>query len=514
MIKPTSLNAALNPKSVLPRKTIAVYICQFDKEIEGLDNQAKRFQFTNDRTYYYSTNTAGNPYISDYHKNLVVDFFYDYYGSNTTTGINKVGAVLSNLNKKWEGSCHGMSIAFLFDAMGKVDFNRYIGAYSMRTIPYPKNSNLVASSLNFYQVACNYHVDFCNKYQKSSGNMATGLSAMASDFDKYGAILLSYFWPGQDDEGNPTTSGHTVVVLDMESNGNMSYSVSYYDSRYQSIRSSTASINDGYIAFDALSNITTIQYYSQLEYHAMDGLDLDGAYNNMNHGDTMNSMELPDALPTAQFADSHAGKTYIIAPATDFTIVNANGETLHFSEGVLSGNMDYDDLYFIPYGDGSPAEVSFVVDDSESFNLDLFNDNTENIRIYVSCEEYSTSVIGSGFTNLHFQTDDIAVMGSDIEITAIVRSNSGNDEYTRFYGTGDTLINIEQTDSQIIASGFYGDSVQLYDRTLAPSNMIHGVIDAQEIIIDYEEDPIIPPVDQMYSDEADAVVYYVSDFYS
>lgn len=436
----------LYPRENMLRKTLALYLARFRRNMEGLNFNRDIFWFLNDYPYMLSggtLNSAGKwvnakKYIGDEDWNAL----WTLAGTESNTALTR--NKLTSDRDTWEGSCYGFALATALDNYGKINIagNCANNRATMHDIPNPKTTSnpahkLVWDSHNSCYVSRTESI--INMYLLSwyipslqtwavYADTNTNLHRLY-DGQKYGGIGLFLF---EFYDRNDNLAGHAVNVYGRPIATSYGYKIMVYDNRYVS-KNCWIEIHTGSTKWTGTVVTTTsngsvnreeiIACKYQNSFRVFDTkLDFDGIGNSVSasNANASISAELSNIHTNTVFVDgvetSLEGKTVIrVASFDGFQIENADGQSILFTTDGISGSMHVYGYDFMPKGEGTPCEYAFLVDDSASFSCSGIGESAEIYSFDVVGGEASGSIMTESVAENGWQNVSI---GMDGDVTA------------------------------------------------------------------------------------------------
>lgn len=411
ILNPAADTSPLNPNVYATRKVIALFLRNFDKEAVGIDD-TKIFSFYNENIYFYGNYKQDNIFrISDSYYNLLCQNVKNYYGINSSTAKSLLNSFEHYRKSVWGGSCLGISITTLFDALGKLDFNMNTeNKLHMSDLSDPVECADVRDGINYYQMASFVLQYFRLDYSGTPQRMKIGLANLASEVNRNGATVVEYRWHKENDNGEETVFGHAIIIKNMDDIGDGWYSLRIYDPNCGDTYD-TIYVNENGVEFRN-HTLSSFSYYPKQAINELDFIDLDGTYNTAINIET-NSIESQDLTYNEVGEDYLAQKALIIVPAVDFTLTNAEGEYLHYSAEIIEGTMDVYHCKPIANGPHIAADLMLVVDESESFTYTPTN--TEGQSFFVTSDSLYASITGTNMEAIYVDENKIDVYEKGIK---------------------------------------------------------------------------------------------------
>ena len=434
----SSSNKRLYPKAGVYRKELALWICRFGTNVEGIRAGIDTFSFSNQPQYFASA-TAVNPDTNETPKKYLISTAN--YTKLLSQANKSEAALIASFVKstEWLGACYGLSMSLMLDKYGVIDLN---GNYknSCKTIysmPQPsdvRNSHHKAvynkeKTIRFTQLedTINYYLltqfvkskvnisecggEFDNKVN-ASGTPAKGL---VDSLKKGGIVMVNY--SVESAMGNSTWA-HSVLLYGKPTLNNGYYDIKCWDSM-DSNTPARLRVKSDYKSCYFVTGTGTIGpshvvYYSS--YYGLLPFDIDG----VNNGRAASPSKQEST--TWIYADTNA----------DCTITNADGEVLRSEYGIASGDMEILDTKMIVLGEGMPARMAWKVRASESFH---FETESDECGFYAEIDEELYAVTGTGISTVDFSKNKVNVAGTNIDYRVISTANMEDNHYICYYGS-------------------------------------------------------------------------------
>lgn len=277
--------------------------------------------------------------------------------------------------KTWNGSCNGMVSVMGLSSINKLNLSAWdSNAQNCYTLAWPQNSKEpfgVKDLINYYQV-----LQFLDDYPEH-GNMFTKKQTvgeiidLAKQFQESKIPLpIAIEFKGVDGK----RIGHEILAYGFLEAENV-YILNCYDPSVPYL-SANLIVNK--------ADYNDVQYYagwknggygwfeiSKIEYTSLKDLD------NYNIDDfAENSVKSPNSTKASMFMSrsKDLAKIYV-GINNDFTLTNAEGETLQFQDGNFDGTMQVYDFTF--EGEGTTAQYVLNVKPSESFKFQMETGETD-----------------------------------------------------------------------------------------------------------------------------------------
>lgn len=254
-------NNMVYPKSYLSRAKKALFICRYDKNTVGFFDGKKKFSFIN---------TEAPCSLPLSLKNRLFQCVRDHFEEEEASEII---ASMRPFLLETEPKCFGMASNMLFDAIGRIDFNKNVGNFAtMSSVNSFISNNSVLHGINFYSVG-----EFAAKKDRVFANNSIGYNNLYENVRKYGPTLFSFYYYVTPME----YTGHTVIIISMTKLSDGSYLVNYYDPNQLNLESDyIEQLGSGYSFYQ--SRLYSAYYYSSSSIQTLSYLDSDGAYNNIS----------------------------------------------------------------------------------------------------------------------------------------------------------------------------------------------------------------------------------------
>ena len=375
-----SVTDNIYPNATIARKTMAVFLSRYRRNVEGIVFSRDAFSFNNSSGSFVRNSSTTY---------LISEKDWSHLEDIASSGDKE--NLENHKNVHWAGSCFGMSVAVVLDYIGKIDLNgNYCNSVdSMYNIPKPNNLN---SSLHFYTTD---HLDSTkriseveskiNLYQNSwyisslrdwvlYVDRDSGLRSMVADLEHGGIGVFCYTF-----NRGSTSGGHAVVAYGKPVETSYGYKISLYDNRTINtprwLQITTAA--SGWTAEVVYGNTSeeVLRCKFQTNFDAYDVLDIDGDGNST-------PTDVESQLDIGEYT------TLAICATGNFMITNAQGETLTSTPCDFIGNMNIYGQDFIPYGENAPCVYLLLVEPSESFTCTAL-DNSQVLSFYLMNEDVS-----------------------------------------------------------------------------------------------------------------------------
>lgn len=434
----------------LNRTETAVGIHRYSVNFEGLRKGEDIFSFANSSANFKYLNEYA---ISREHYNLLISSL------STNDDITRVNKAL--VEKSNKGSCFGMSFCVALDKLGKIDFNGNFcrDTKTMYGVPTPislSSANIwktkrgsssltvsaVESAINYYQLTSYSYTtlnhDFEDFYYITRDGYCFALADMYEGQKTGGLGILSYHVKDSD-------LYHVITVYGKPSISGNNYTFRAYDNRFP-ITDTQVIISNNYnnseITNGAKREIADEAIYFN-SFDNFDVFDIDGEKNNSITANSTNAVA--EEKRTPDLLEQGYAVLYIDTYG-DYSITNAEGETLSKMDGVYSGTMDARLAKMIPLG--THAIYIFVTRDSDEF---LFKTAQPSELLGVISNTIDQAVLGQ-IDYVSMQSDNMEVCGKEIQYVTNMPETEGNDLCTlRFFRDDLAEIILHFEDDQIIS---------------------------------------------------------------
>lgn len=435
----SSSNKRLYPKAGVYRKELALWICRFDTNVEGIRLSKDTYSFINQSSYFASPNAVDNSTGKAPGKYLISSSNYNKLLSLANSSEKSaIAEYVSGVS--WGGACYGMSMSMMLDKYGVIDINgNYTNScntiYSMPkpsavsdshhktvwnrtgqikftaledTINYYHLSQFVKSKINIS--------DTGGRFDNKTSTSGTPAKGLVDSLQKGGIVMVNYTVHNAFAD---TNSAHSVLLYGKPVLNSGYYDIKCWDPNVGNSTAATLRVKQNYEnCYFVLptGNVfpNNVLYYSS--YYGLLSFDIDGA----NNGRAKSAVKNEDT--TWIYVDANA----------DCTITNADGETIRSEYGVVSGNMEILDTRMIVLGDELPARMAWKVKASEEF---IFNTESECSGFYAEIDDELYGVSGTGITNMTISKNRVQINGNTINYKVISTASMEEDHYIRYYGS-------------------------------------------------------------------------------
>ena len=373
-----SSTGALAPKTVVTRAVGAEFMKKFGIYVEGIVRGRDNFSFDSmDRLYHQ---TSGTRYISsaDY-SNL--KFYINTYSDEAATDLTAV----RELKNQCFDPEFGMAVCVILDKLGKVDINGNFGdttADTMYELTNQQNDQDLTSAINFYDLT-----------QAISGVLKNEMTIpvvfttkVFSQLNNLGVALFKYKYVI-----NSNTYECVAVAYNLIQNTDGSYIADLYlpciNDLYDTKLHISASIDNMEVHFDDIGydTVTAVTLFNAQSttnvsdaFAVFDKYDIDSYYNNMANTANASNMSIEEesiiqSMPVSKF---------VVDLNCNFTITNAEGESISYNAGELTGDMEIISSKVIAADTPDNAKMIFTTYESESFSISGADINCELIQLY------------------------------------------------------------------------------------------------------------------------------------
>ena len=349
IIFPSGSSKRLYPLSNVYRKELALWINSYSVKVDGIRFGQDNFSYYNN-SENFDLDSSGRIRLSQAH--------YNWLSSRMST--NEMISVDGELDSPFHGVCFGMSLAAILDKRGIIDFNKNLttNCPNMYDMPAPSvrsskhifapdrynSSYTFAASENiiaFYS-ASRFAARVFN-YKSSLplyGGRAFTYEDLINDLRTNGCVLFefSFYYHGED-------KGHAVVLYGMPVLKSGYYQVRFYDPNKGSeqLMKISANYSSCSLTFGD-SNVTPYEYtYCPDFFSIISKFDIDGDYNNSYSSLTSTYANYDVAAEVQSSVSSQAANDEVwinLQKRGNSIITNADGETLIYERGKVSGTME------------------------------------------------------------------------------------------------------------------------------------------------------------------------------
>ncbi|MCI8589191.1 MAG: S-layer homology domain-containing protein [Clostridiales bacterium] len=422
----TTANGTFEPKEQVTRAECARIVVRFGLMAEGILMKKDAYSFINSSDNFVNSVRIGQYYITTPDFDALKQKVITLYGkeSKQFERMEELQALT------WNGSCYGMAVTTILDKIGKIDLNgNYSSASTMYGMSSPKNNPALESAINYYHLIQSVTPGSLDTYIIQDH---VGIGKLLTSLDKNGVVLFSYT-----DKNDPNEVGHAIVLYDYIKNDNGSYTIKAYDNNKANenitltipAAKNAITVNLGYAPAVTVKDSWIIDNYSYYDL-----FDIDGYYND-------NTFTSVSSL--AAFEDPFASYTRLyVSAGSDFTITNAEGETLIRENGDFSGSMNLVKKSIVVNGLDTPVEWVLYVEPSASFTCETEN---ETCDFHLLSTEAYMGLYSQGAREVTLANDEeISFAGEQVQYKATLSLKtegiiqmSGEGESAGFFGWQD-----------------------------------------------------------------------------
>lgn len=436
----------------LTRAETAMGIHRYTINFEGLRKGEDVFSFANSSANFKYLNEYA---MSQEHYNLL-----DYYlMGDDKDYVNNALATRAN-----EGSCFGMSCCVVLDKLGKIDFNGNFckNVKTMHSVPTPNSyasSNIwktkrnssgstvseVESAINYYQM-CYYAAktvsNVLSDFEYITSSRSCDVLKNMYDSQRTGGFgILSYHI-------KDTGLYHTIVVYGKPSASGAGYVFHAYDNRFPAVDTKVIiSKEDNKLNGLEIINGSKHEIAAEAVYfnyfNLFDAVDIDGA---RNDGITANNVSAAAEEKNAPSLLEQGYAILYVDTYGDYTITNAEGETLSKVDGVYSGTMDVRLARMITLN--THAVYMLVTHDSKEFRFET----EESSELLGIVSETMNHAVSGQLDYVSMQPGNLEVCGKEIQYVVRTSEDEGTDLRTlRFFHDDSTPVTLHFVDDQILS---------------------------------------------------------------
>lgn len=433
----SSSNKRLYPKAGVYRKELALWICRFGTNVEGIRAGIDNFSFSNTKQYFASATASDMVTTVKPQKYLISTANYNKLLSLATEEEKTLIGMFVR-DTEWMGACYGLSMSLMLDKYGVIDLN---GNYtnSCKTIySMPQPSNVTDShhktvlnrtgSIRFTQLEDTINYYYLSQFIESKVNLSscggefdnkpnasgTPAKGLVDSLAKGGIVMVNYT---VESVSTNAKWGHSVLLYGKPTLNNGYYEIKCWDSMDSNTPAKLRVKSDYKSCYFVTSAGTiapyNVRYYSS--YYELLSFDIDGA----NNGRAASPSKQENMVWI--YADTNA----------DCTIINADGEVLRSEYGISSGDMEILDTRMIVLGEGMPARMAWKVRASESFH---FETESDECGFYAEIDEELYAVTGTGISTVDVSKNKINVTGFDINYRVTSTASMEDHHYICYYG--------------------------------------------------------------------------------
>lgn len=484
----------VRPANGTYRKELALWLCRFNSNVDGIIFGEDNYGFVNNSTDFVSTDKY---LMSTYHKEKLLNSAPDQDMRNDvavkigTEPDPKTGKYIS----KWQGACYGISLSCILDMIGQIDVNgnytngcKNLNAIpSLRALNNSKHKNITAfngttissveSVVNYYWATQMYGF---NDDPAAYGGMDFDLTAQTFftlnpliEAKRDGCLMLLNYRKEAEMEDPFPFASHTIVIYGppYRSSGSNDYRYKAYDPNDSTVKEVRVDSRGRWINIDRHgSTITPDRVFVFKNFEAMRRYDIDSSSNSINSA---------PAVTYANEENDHV-KLYVTSDSP-FTVTNAEGETLEMLTGSIGGTMEvYRNSFFAM----EPTVFCFEVPYSESFSVHfLYPQQGHAINAAWTGSDF-TIVYGFNMESVTISHTAVSVLGD--EMSYLVSRSFGDGIHTLdFVGEDESRFAFEEngatcsvsSNSDVtmsICNTYFTDMENESDRTVTVSQLSAG----------------------------------------
>lgn len=484
----------VRPANGTYRKELALWLCRFNSNVDGIIFGEDNYGFVNNSTDFVSTDKY---LMSTYHKEKLLN--------SASSGPMRENVAITIGSKpdpetgeyvsKWQGACYGISLSCILDMIGQIDVNgnytngcKNLNAIpSLRALNNSKHKNITAfngttissveSVVNYYWATQMYGF---NTNPTAYGGLDFDLTEQALftltpliEAKRDGCLMLLNYRKKAEMENPFLYASHTIVIYGppYRSSGSNDYRYKAYDPNDSTVKEVRVDSRGRWINIDRHGGtITPDRVFVFKNFEAMRPYDIDSSSNSIN------------SAPTVTYANEENDhvKLYVTS-SSPFTVTNAEGETLEMLTGSIGGTMEvYRDSFFVM----EPTVFCFEVPYSKSFSVSFMvpqQDHGLTVdwdgREFGIVQAENTDVISISRDGVSFSGDDVAYI--------ISRSVGDGTHSLVFSGKNESSFLFEETDGTYaihsaanttvsINNIFFTDMENESDRTISVSQLSAG----------------------------------------
>ena len=437
----------LCPQEVIDRKTFALYVHKMCTNVIGIQKS----------DMHYSQNRIDEIGISFTDTYLVGTEEYEELISH-----EKNVFLWAQYDSDWSGSCMGLALTCMLDKAGKIAFNENVSynAPTMRSVPkFMKinNTNLIQtdaedsdtkislalSVVNYYQL-----LQYTNAFDKVVGEkkeVSTNALQQILDGHKQGSIAVLDITYGTEKDA------HAIVIHGkpmLKSNGDYIlrvYETGNYDLDCQfRITKDLSSCYYEYTNKSGEFKSYEISKIRRITADMLDEFDIDGPKNEMSNGARAN----PKKRVPNMISQSDCENTAIVSfdAYGEITIENAAGETMHYQDGVIGGDMEILNISTFSSEPDAPATYILTINKSGSYQ---YSTSSLQTNLVITDSQKYVSINGSGIQTVEIALMNVTVSGSAMTMELISSCGCSDDRWLRINTTNETSVSISPALSKL-----------------------------------------------------------------
>lgn len=450
IIFPSGSSKLLYPTSYIYRKELALWINRYSVNVDGI-------RFGQDNFSYY--NSADSFDLDSYGRMRLSEAHYNWLTSKMTT--SEWALADAKIKSAFQGDCFGMVLSAILDKRGIIDFNKNltINCATMYDMPAPSlrsNKHIFAYDRNnpsytfaaseniiaFYSASRFATRIFNYKYFDHPGGESVTFVDMLSDLRINGCILFEFSF-----SFNGIEKGHVVVAYGMPVLKDGYYQIRCYDPNNGTEQTLKVSANYSSCIF-TFANQTIIPYkiiYCPDFFSIASAFDIDGEYNNSYSSlestyANCNSVDKSQASLSSQLASNEVWIN--LQNLGSSTITNAEGETLVYEKGKVSGTMEILDFRcgFDYFG--------YKVAASDFFSL---QSNSNDIIFSIEWEDAFNALVARNAQRVSISKNTVAAEGPITDYSIISFADTQSDQCYKLCGQEADSIRLNVTENSATA---------------------------------------------------------------
>ena len=350
--------------------------------IVTVENRDDIFSFANTKEDFGKTSSS-KYYISktDFDKLLSkLDFWDSYFHLNAFVNLtwNTEDLFKKMLNKKWSGSCYGMSLAVALNMQNKIAFNEHFGTKTMSDISAPKNdaSKSIESMINYYHLIQYLPSAGIIRYGEFEDIIGGGIGLPFYTIEDGLKRLVNTIKAGNLAIFKYLPTEHTVLIIGYDEDTRRLIT---YDCTYPN-ENSYIQVSANFSSCSAVSGPETSGKVTQFLYVS----DFD-SYDKILY-ETKNSSRTT-SMPVAQENEAKNAAYISFSSNSNTTITNGDGKTLIYDKqtGAINGTMEVYSVSFATNqtadGLNASATMLLLVEDSDYFGYEMKEGDTADIFV-------------------------------------------------------------------------------------------------------------------------------------
>ena len=401
----------------------------------------------------------------------------------------------------WNGSCEGISLSMIFTSEDKL--TNLFGTQNYFSLGAPTEGSTLYSVINYYQLVQYtswYESTMCIYSGSDDINLVSDSEYYAQDISIFLYYLTQEAIQSEEEqtpflfkynytEADGTKGGHSVVVCGYSQDDEGNHVIQIYDLNTYSLGSKYTymTISSDYSSFEYTdaNYVALADEWLAMQYYSIEDL-ADADWNLIIASDSESSTEA--SLTTSSIiTEAVSGDDTVsisISAYQEFTLTNAEGQSLSYDGESYSGDMDIYSIKIV--GEESP-QLYITTDASDSFVLTAFEDDFE-ISVEIDGGYYTASASGADAITLSLG-DGVVIEGDSYSFTGGMSVSLDSVDLVCFSGEAEGTCSISLTDSGIVleAEGGCSDvTVETYSETEYESTDIEQ--DVEKITVADDED--------------------------